>query len=171
MFRSARLAAVVLVVIVGLDVRDVLVAEDANEAARVRVTFSGRRRVADDAEEDRAIPSFRSGTLHIAPRTEQLVVLGLVVFGEHAALPDIVRGYRHQLLAGQLAHAVGEETVGLAEPGAVDRVADAAAVCEARALHAALEVLPERLLGALAEHVVLVWSIIRCAIAINSSTS
>ena len=50
---------------------------------------------------------------------------------------------------------LGEEAVGLAQPGAVDRVADAAAVGEPRPLHAPLEVLAERLLGALAEDVVL----------------
>ena len=50
---------------------------------------------------------------------------------------------------------LGEEPVCLPQPRAVDRVADAAAVREARPLDAPLEVGAERLLGARAEDVVL----------------
>ena len=153
MFRLARWRRVVLVVIVDADVRDVLVAENADEPACQR-RLAGRG-VADDTKEDRAPHPVRPA--HIAPRTATVMSSDfLVVFCKHAALHDVVGGDRHQLFPGDVAHAVCEQTIRLAQPGAIDRVADAAPVCETWALDPPLEVGPEGVLGTRAEHVVLV---------------
>ena len=83
------LAAVVAVVVVDADVRDVLLAEHADEPAR-EGRLAGRR-VADDAEDDRASHAARLS--YTAPRTRQVVVvLGLAVLGEDAALRGCRRG-------------------------------------------------------------------------------
>src|SRR5262245_32315603 len=66
--------------------------------------------------------------------------------GEHGAAVDVTRLDRRQLLARRLASAV-EQTGRLAQPCAVDRVADAAGVGEARAGSAAFEIRHQRLVG------------------------
>src|SRR5215475_5962651 len=66
--------------------------------------------------------------------------------GEHGAAEDVTRLDRRQLLPRRLASAV-EQTGRLAQPRAVDRVAHAAGVGEARASFAALEVRDQRVLG------------------------
>src|SRR5580765_2360884 len=71
---------------------------------------------------------------------------------EDAALADVLRLDRHQLVARQLAAAL-EEPARLAQPRAVDGVPHAARVREERSLHAAVEVLAERDLRVLAERV------------------
>ena len=145
------LPAVVAVVVVGADVRDVLLAEHAHEAAgEGRLA---RRRVADDAEDDRPC---HGASLLARARGSGYVVFGLAVLREHAALagcrPGVIVISSSRV---SIAVCLREEPVRLAQPRAVDRVADAAAVGEARARDAPLEVLAERLLGALAEDVVL----------------
>src|SRR5918996_1277667 len=119
------LLAVVAVIVVGADVRDLLLAEDADEAAgEGRLA---RRRVADDAEY--GWPGQRSRSL-------------LVSTAEDAALQDVLGFDRDQLVP--LEHAIGlEQPARLAQACPIDGVADAAGVREARVPPPSLDVLAE----------------------------
>ena len=139
------LLAVVAVVVVDADVRDVVLAEHAHEPAREGGL--ARRRVADDAEDDRPCQS--------APSCwDERRALRFVFGSRSSAKTLLLRMSSASILirSSRGAAARGlEEAVGLAQAGAVDRVADAARVREPRPVDAPLEVLAERLLGALGE--------------------
>ena len=160
------LPAVVAVVVVDADVRDVVLAEHAHEPAR-EGRLAGRR-VADDAEDDRPA---HGRLAHIAPRAGVVVVLGLAILGEDAA---------RRMSSGVI-------VISSSRVSSPSRSAKRRFACRSRArsielrtlrpwakrgrVHAPLEVGAERLLGARAEDVVLRGPASGARSAISSSTS
>ena len=120
------LAAIEAVVVVGGDVGDVLVAQQPHQPAGDRRLAGGG--VPDDPEDDRA--------RHLLLRAQREIA---VLVGEDRAGEDVRGLDGHQVAALQRVAAI-VEAAGLAHPRALDRVADAAPVREARAPDAALDV-------------------------------